>query len=139
MTRIVVDTSTLIAILFGEAEREAFHRTLLAHEPVMSVASVAEALMVAQGRRGARALAEVDGFIADYRIETAPVTAEDLSAIRRAIRGYGKGRRAKPAVLNFGDVFAYVLAKRLGVPLLFKGDDFMRTDVAQLPPPVIGA
>ena len=131
MTRLVVDTSAVIAILFGEPEREAFHRTLLANEPIMSVANVAEALMVAQGRRGARAMVEVDGFIADYRIEVAPVTAEDLATIHRGIRAYGKGRRAKPAALNFGDVFAYALAKRLGVPLLFKGDDFTHTDVTR--------
>ena len=134
MTRVVVDTSALVAILLGEPEREAFHRTLLANEPAISAVSVAEAWMVAQGRLGAGAVAEVDGFVADYRIEVIPVTAEDLAAVRQGILDYGKGRGTEPAVLNFGDVFAYALAKRLGAPLLFKGDGFARTDVMPAAP-----
>lgn len=134
MTRVVVDTSALVAVLLGEPEREAFHRTLLANEPVMSAVSVAEAWMVAQGRLGAGAVAEVDGFVADYRVEVVPVTADDLATVRQGILDYGKGRGAEPAVLNFGDVFAYAIAKRLGVPLLFKGDDFARTDVTPAAP-----
>ena len=54
---------------------------------------------------------------------------EDLALLRKAMLEFGKGRRRAPAVLNFGDLFAYALAKRLGLPLLYKGDDFARTDV----------
>jgi ribonuclease VapC len=133
VTRLVVDTSALVAVLLGEPEREWFHQTLLDNEPLMSVASVAETLMVAQGRLGPSALPEVDGFLGDYRIELVPVTAEDLATIRQAILDYGKGRRAAPAALNFGDLFAYALAKRLNAPLLFKGHDFALTDVAAVP------
>jgi ribonuclease VapC len=52
--------------------------------------------------------------------------------LRRALLDFGKGRRRPPAVLNFGDLFAYALAKRLGLPLLYKGDDFARTDVQEV-------
>lgn len=127
--RIAVDSSALVAILLGEPERESFHRTLLANEPVMSVVSVAETYMVAQGRLGAHAVVEVEGMLADYRIEVAPVIKDDLAGLRHAMLAYGKGRRAAPAVLNFGDLFAYALAKRLQLPLLFKGQDFAATDI----------
>lgn len=127
--RIVVDSSALVAILLGEPERESFHRTLLANKPVISVASVAETFMVAQGRLGTEAVAEVQGMLVDYRIEVAAVTDGDLAELRHAVLAYGKGRRAAPAVLNFGDIFAYALAKRLQAPLLFKGQDFAATDI----------
>lgn len=128
--RIVVDTSALVAILLDETERETFHRILLANQPVMSVVSVVETFMVAQGRLGAAAIAEVDGFLSDYRIEVAPVAAADLAELRQGVFAYGKGRAAEPAVLNFGDLFAYALARRLAAPLLYKGADF---DVTGLP------
>jgi ribonuclease VapC len=57
-----------------------------------------------------------------------PVTATDVAHLRHAIRGFAKGRRSAPARLNFGDLFAYALARRLDLPLLYKGDDFARTD-----------
>lgn len=129
--RIAVDTSALVAILLGEPEREAFHRLLLTNEPVMSVASVAETFMVAQGRLGAGVLTEVEEMLADYRVEIASVTPADLAELRHAVLAYGKGRRAEPAVLNFGDIFAYALAKRLQLPLLFKGQDFAATDITR--------
>jgi ribonuclease VapC len=60
-------------------------------------------------------------------ISIEPVTTEQLAAARHAFRNYGKGRH--PAALNFGDCFSYALSKSTGEPLLFKGDDFARTDV----------
>ena len=83
----------------------------------MSVANILEASMVLEGR-GGRPAAE---------IEAAPVTAEQLEATRDAWRRYGKGNH--PAALNFGDCFAYALARTTGEPLLFKGEDFAQTDV----------
>lgn len=132
--RIVVDTSALVAILLGEPERETFHRILLANEPVMSVASVAETFMVAQGRLGASALMEVDGLLSGYRVEIISFGVEDLVELRNGLTAYGKGRAAQPAVLNFGDLFAYALAKRLAAPLLFKGADFTVTDLESARP-----
>jgi ribonuclease VapC len=81
------------------------------------------------GRRGAAALDELDRQIASYRFEIVPVTAHDQQGWRQALLDFGKDRRRAPAALNFGDLFAYALAKRLDLPLLFKGDDFARTDV----------
>jgi len=127
--RIVVDSSALLAILLHEPERDRFITVLLEHEPVISIATFTETCLVLMGRRGPRALEELDRQIAGYRLEIAPVLAEDQRMLRRALLDFGKGRRRPPAVLNFGDLFAYALAKRLGLPLLHKGDDFARTDV----------
>jgi ribonuclease VapC len=127
--RIVVDSSALLAILLNEQERDRFIAVLLNSEPIISVATLTETYLVVQGRRGAAALDEVDRQIAAYRFEVAPVLPEDQVGLRQAMLDFGKGRRRAPAVLNFGDLFAYALARRLGLPLLFKGDDFARTDV----------
>ena len=127
--RLVVDSSVLLALLFDELERRDFHRTLLANEVVMSIVSVVETYSVTRGRLGAAALSEIDLYLVTYEIEVAPVSADDRAELRRAMLEFGKGRGRPPAVLNFGDLFAYALAKRLDLPLLFKGDDFARTDV----------
>jgi ribonuclease VapC len=131
--RIVVDTSALLAVLLHEAERDRFIAVLLDNEPVISIATLTETYLVAQARRGSAVLEEVDRQIASYEIEIAPVLADDRIWLRQAMLDFGKGRRRAPAVLNFGDLFAYALAKRLGLPLLFKGDDFARTDVQRVP------
>jgi ribonuclease VapC len=127
--RIVVDTSALLAVLLHEAERDRFIAALLDSEPVISIATLTETYLVTQARRGSAVLEEVDRQVACYQLEIAPVLAEDRIWLRQALLDFGKGRRRAPAVLNFGDLFAYALAKRLALPLLFKGDDFARTDV----------
>jgi ribonuclease VapC len=127
--RLVVDSSALLVLLLGEPERELFHGTLLANEPLISVVNLVESQLVARGRLGEQALEEIELFVTTYELEVAPVLAADLAEIRHAMLRYGKGRGEEPAVLNFGDLFAYALAKRLDLPLLFKGDDFTRTDV----------
>jgi ribonuclease VapC len=127
--RIVVDTSAFLAVLLHEAERERFIALLLDNEPVISIATLTETYLVARARRGAAVLEEVDRQIAGYQFEIAPVLADDRIWLRQAMLDFGKGRGEEPAVLNFGDLFAYALAKRLALPLLFKGDDFARTDV----------
>jgi ribonuclease VapC len=127
--QIVADTSALLAILLGEPDRVEFHEALLDHRAVMSVVSITETMLVLQGRRGAAALERLDRAIARYEITAQGVSPEDLALVRQAMLDFGKGRRRPPAVLNFGDLFAYALAKRLGLPLLFKGGDFARTDV----------
>jgi ribonuclease VapC len=130
--RIVVDTSALLAVLLHEAERDQFIAVFLDNEPVISIATLTETYLVAQARRGAAVLEEVDRQIGGYRFEIAPVLADDRVWLRQAMLDFGKGRRRAPAVLNFGDLFAYALARRLGLPLLFKGDDFAHTDVQRV-------
>jgi ribonuclease VapC len=131
--RIVVDSSALLAILFREPERDLFIRTLLHFKPVISIVTLTEVCAVTHGRIGAAALEQIERQMVDYEFEVASVGASDFGYLRQALVDFGKGRRRAPAALNFGDLFAYALAKRLGLPLLFKGDDFARTDVQAVP------
>jgi len=85
-------------------------------------------LFARQGESGVR---DLDVLVAHYEIEIADVTKAQAQAARRAFMKYGKG--VHPARLNFGDCFAYALAKDTGEPLLFKGEDFGKTDVAAAP------
>jgi ribonuclease VapC len=130
--RIVVDSSALVAILFHEPERDDFIRTLLDCDPVISIVTLTELCAVARGRLGAAGLKEVEQQLADYAFEVASVGPLDWPLLRQALLEFGKGRRRPPAVLNFGDLFAYALARRLGLPLLYKGGDFARTDVERV-------
>ena len=127
--RVVVDTSAIIAIALDEPERERFRAFLQRAEPLMSIASLTEAYLVIQARRGMAALGEVDIIVDALCIGVEPVLAEDRAILQAAVRDFARGRRRPPAVLNFGDLFGYALAKRLGLPLLFKGLDFAQTDI----------
>ena len=131
--QIVADTSSLIAVLLGESEREDFHDILLNHNVLMSVVSITEMMIVLHARRGRATLTRMDRALQRYRVTPVGVREEDLTLLRQAMLDFGKGRRRAPAVLNFGDLFAYALAKRLALPLLFKGEDFARTDVQRVP------
>ena len=129
----IVDSSALLAVLNRESDADLFQDVILTAAPCrMSVANMLEASIVVEGRGGAEAGRELDAFLEHAEIEAAPVTAEHLEAARGAWRRFGKGRH--PAALNFGDCFAYALAQATGEPLLYKGDDFARTDIpAALP------
>ena len=131
--QIVADTSSLIAVLLGESEREDFHDILLNHNVLMSVVSITEMMIVLHARRGRATLTRMDRALQRYRVTPVGVREEDLTLLRQAMLDFGKGRRRALAVLNFGDLFAYALAKRLALPLLFKGEDFARTDVQRVP------
>jgi ribonuclease VapC len=124
----VIDTSALAAIFFHEPEREAFRDAIVtASSRLISAATVLEAGMVIEGRRGGGAGREFDLFIVRAQIQIVPVDAELADLARSSWRKYGKGRH--PAGLNFGDCFSYALAKSSGEPLLAKGRDFVGTDV----------
>ena len=124
----IVDTSAVVAILRREPEGSAFaDRLARATRPAMSAANLVEAAMVLEGRGGFAAGAGLDSLVAEAEIEVAPVTADTARRAREAWRRFGKGNH--PAGLNFGDCFAYALAQERGEPLLFKGEDFARTDV----------
>ena len=122
---IAVDTSALMAIILGEAASDACMAALAAEpELVISAGTVAEALIVAQRRNVADEMAALVGglgFVVD------PVTEAGARQVAQAYAAWGKG--AHPAGLNFGDCFAYALAKARGCALLYVGDDFTRTDV----------
>lgn len=127
---IVVDTSALVAILLNEPERHAFLDCIESYgSTLVSVCSLVEARMVAHGRGGERLVALFEALIEALGIEVAAVTAEQAGVAHLAFIRYGKGS-GHPAQLNFGDLFSYALAKVRGAPLLFKGDDFARTDIA---------
>jgi ribonuclease VapC len=123
---VIVDTSAVLAVLFKEPDAPYYARKIAASPCRMSVANILEAAIVIGGR-GEAADAELDRFLHAAEIELAPVTAAQVARAREAWRVYGKGNH--PAGLNFGDCFAYALALTTGEPLLFKGDDFSRTDV----------
>jgi ribonuclease VapC len=125
----VIDTSAILAILLGEAEGRAFTR-FIENDAVrlLSAASRIEASLVIESRKGNAGRIDLDRFIDVGAIEIVAVSAEQAEAACDAFRRYGKGRH--PANLNFGDVFVYSLAKTTGEPLLFKGSDFIKTDLS---------
>ncbi len=125
----VIDTSAVIAILFAEPLVHRLESAVLdAARAALSAASLVEAGIVAQGRRGDVGERELDLLLRRLRVETVPLTADHAETARDAFRRFGKGRH--PAGLNFGDCFSYALARALGEPLLFVGDEFARTDIA---------
>lgn len=124
----VLDSSALLAIFLGEPERKQFLDLMLqAGKRLVSAGNVLETGIVLEAKRGEAAGREFDLFLVRMKIEIAAVDAEQIEIARSAWRSFGKGRH--PAALNFGDCFAYALAKSLGEPLLAKGRDFALTDV----------
>ena len=127
-----VDASAMVAILTLEPGHTNFARRLDAvSRPVTSPLSLFEAaLAIERGQRLGlqRARALVEHFLQRSNVETLPITAETGSLALEGFERYGKGRN--PARLNFGDCFAYAMAKQHGVPLLYTGDDFAQTDLA---------
>lgn len=124
----ILDTSALAAILFGESE--AFRYIQIIHDSdrcLISVANFVELSMVVEGQIGADAGRQCDLFFRRAGIVIEPITVDHGQLARQAFLDFGKGRH--PAGLNFGDCFAYALAKATGEPLLFKGEDFSKTDI----------
>lgn len=123
----IIDTSALVAILDQEPEAPKIARSLaFAPERTLSAANLVEAGIVMQARRGDDGARDLDLLLAKLRVDIAEVTASQADIARKAFRRYGRGRHA--ANLNFGDCFAYALAKDKSVPLLFKGNDFGQTE-----------
>ena len=126
---IAVDTSALMAIVLREPEREAMLAALGAEErSLISAGTMIEVRMVCFRRGGEVLVSEVEELIDSLGVETVPVGESEVSAASNALTQYGKGN-GHPAQLNFGDLFSYALAKVLGIPLLFKGNDFAETDI----------
>jgi len=125
----VLDTSALIAILEDEKEATQIIKAI-AQAPVrlLSAVSLVETAIVIENRRGDTGKQILDTLLQTAAINIMEVSVEQAEAARTAYRDYGKGR-GHPAQLNFGDCFSYALAKVLDQPLLFKGDDFSKTDI----------
>ncbi|MGI8537400.1 MAG: type II toxin-antitoxin system VapC family toxin [Mycobacteriales bacterium] len=124
----VIDTSALVAVLFDEPERDEFVRKITAApRRLVSTGTLIESSLVVESRRGEVAGRELDLFLHRADVRAVAVDAEQALLARAAWRRYGKGRHR--AGLNFGDLFAYALARASGEDLLYKGDDFIRTDI----------
>jgi len=125
----VIDTSSLICILLGEPEAEQFARRLAATDAdhAMSAVTWFETMLVITGRRGEAGRQSLTDLLEFGRVTVLPVDARVAATAYQAWLDFGKGRH--PAGLNFGDCFSYALAKERSEPLLFKGDDFSKTDV----------
>ena len=125
----VVDTSALLAILLGEPERYDYIALLAgADDPLISTATLVEASIVMQARTGDEGVHDLDDLLAVAGVRPVAVDADQAVLARQAFARFGKGRA--PPGLNFGDCFAYALARAMGRPLLFKGTDFAQTDIS---------
>ena len=124
----IIDSSALAAILFGGPECRQFIKAIeSAGERRMSVANWVEVSIVVVARFGAEGDLSLQRFIERAGIEIEPIDLEQGRLAREAWQQFGKGRH--PAGLNFGDCFAYALSRQRGQRLLYKGDDFSKTDI----------
>ncbi len=126
----IVDTSALMAILRLEPEaRRLIEAMKLADRRAISAATLVEAGIVAEAGTGEQGARDLDAAMTRLKVEIVALTESHAAHARRAFRRYGKGQ-GHPARLNLGDCFSYALAKATGEPLLFKGNDFSKTDIA---------
>ncbi|MGI9001624.1 MAG: type II toxin-antitoxin system VapC family toxin [Pseudonocardia sp.] len=124
----IVDTSALIAILRDEPDAETYAAALATAATVrISAASYLETAIVIDSSRDPIASRHVDDLITAASATVEPVTSEHAQIARAAYRDFGRGS-GHPARLNFGDCFAYALARHTGEPLLYKGNQFTHTD-----------
>ena len=127
----VVDSSAILAILLNEPDAAAIRTAFDAEDTrLISAATLLEAAVVIESRKGEAGGVLLDLLVGKAALEIVPVDAEQIGEARRAYRRFGRGRH--PAGLNYGDLFSYALSRITGEPLLFKGDDFQRTDVARV-------
>ena len=132
MTGIVVDSSAVAAICFGEARHERFAELIGSATPsLMSAATLVEASIVIEAREGAAGTGMVERVLRDGRVEVVEVTEEHARSAIIAWRRYGKGNHR--ASLNFADCFVYALAEVKGYPIVCDGNDFAQTDLEVLP------
>jgi ribonuclease VapC len=129
----VVDTSSLVAVLLGEPERDSLIALLAgAEDPLISAATLVEASIVMQAKTGQDGVSDLDDLLAAGAVRCVAVDSTQAHVARDAFARFGKGRA--PSGLNFGDCFSYALARVTGRPLLFKGGDFSQTDVTPATP-----
>ena len=124
----VVDSSAFVAFVLHENERQIFEELILGSASAsMSVVSLVESTIALLNRIDGFNPSEMDEFVSELGIDVRPVDLDQGRIARSAFVRYGRGRHV--AKLNFGDCFAYALAKAGDDTLLFKGDDFAKTDI----------
>ena len=125
----IVDSSAVVAVIREEPDATALIEAMIRAERLrMSAATYLETSIVVEARRDPVAVRVVDTILSRFGVELEAFTAEHAQIARAAYRDFGKGR-GHPARLNFGDCISYALAKATGEPLLYKGDDFVQTDI----------
>ena len=128
----VIDSSAIIAVLLNEANAaQIAHAIEASSQRLLSAENLLEASIVIESRKGDAGGREFELLLYRATIEVAPVDQDQAEIARLAWRRYGKGRH--PARLNYGDCFAYALARQRRLPLLFQGDDFAHTDIPRVP------
>ena len=123
----VVDTSAVVAVLLGEPGSEEIEQKLMGEPCIMSAATRVELGIVVEAKTGAAGTLLLNELLARIGVQIAPVDEGFADEALACWRRFGKGRHT--AALNFGDVFSYALARRLGHPLVCVGNDFAQTDV----------
>ncbi len=124
----VIVTSALMAILLGEPERDEFIRSIANHpDPIISAVTLVEARMVTEVRLGPEGKARLEELLEAGGVRTIAFDEAQANLAHEAWREFGRGN--SPASLNFGDCLSYALAKQADRRLLFRGDDFKRTDL----------
>jgi ribonuclease VapC len=125
----ILDTSSVLAILLGENEASIFVEMISRDtKRMLSAGTALELMVVIEARKGEAGGRELDLFLHRSKIDIVPFDVDQAEIARHAWRQYGRGHHS--AGLNFGDCFAYALAKVSGEPLLFKGNDFSQTDIS---------
>ena len=126
--KIVADTSAFMAILLKEPDADDYRRALLEAEKVfISAATAVELHIVVTARSGAEGILRLHRLLEQPLFAITPVDRQQMIHATMGYERFGKGRH--PAQLTYGDLFSYALAKSRNLPLLFKGDDFSRTDI----------
>ena len=128
----MIDSSAILAVLLAEPEAEMLSQ-VIADDPTrfMSGFSLLESSVVIEARKGEAGGRELDLLLHRTSVRIVDVSAEQIEIAREAWRRFGRGRHA--AALNIGDCCSYALARSLGEALLFKGDDFSKTDITVVP------
>ncbi|MGC0143975.1 MULTISPECIES: type II toxin-antitoxin system VapC family toxin [unclassified Pseudactinotalea] len=129
---IAVDSSALVAIVLGEPEAETMLHALQRKPAILNSATLVESSIVVEARQGPDATRDLDLLIAGAIDEVVPFDLAHAQAALEAWRRFGKGRH--PAALNYGDCLAYATARVHDAPLLFKGEDFPKTDIPAASP-----
>lgn len=125
----VIDTSAILAILFNEPDAELFIDLISKDSKrLMSAGTLLELMIVVEAKKGEAGARELDLFLHRSRIDIVPFDSEQAEIARCAWRKFGKSNHR--ASLNFGDCFAYALAKTSNEHLVFKGNDFTQTDLS---------